>query len=72
MMEYYLESVLLVKAPDYVPIYTEDGYTLKMPAVGYYDLMFSPICYDDPDVLGLACPWDHGNVNGNVTVLDNE
>lgn len=65
-------SGLIEQVPDWAPIYTEDGYTLAMPAVGYYDLMFAPICDDVPNDLGLACPWDHGNVNGNVTILDNE
>lgn len=67
-----MQSTLLTDTPGFVPIYTEDGYTVTMPAVGYYDLMFAPICQDNSSDLGLACVWDHGNVNGNITVLDNE
>lgn len=62
---------LVVQTPDWVPIYTEDGYRVKNPAVGYYDLMFAPICFDNPQgPLGAACIWDHGP--NNITILDNE
>lgn len=62
---------LLVDVPDWVPIYTENGYKVKMPAVGYYDLMFAPVCSNSPQgVLGAACIWDHGPYN--MTILDNE
>lgn len=54
-----------------MPIYTENGHTIEMPAVGYYDVMFAPICYDTPQgVFEEACAWDHGP--NNMTVLDNE
>ncbi|KAJ6647385.1 L-gulonolactone oxidase 5 [Pseudolycoriella hygida] len=70
-IEYLLEMTLLVQVPDFVPIYTSDGYLLQMPAVGYYDLMFAPICFDRPQgLLGAACAWNHGP--NNITILDNE
>lgn len=70
-MEYFLELGLLVDVPDWVPIYTENGYQVKMPAVGFYDRMFAPICYNSPQgPLGTACSWDHGP--NNITILDNE
>lgn len=56
---------------DWVPIYSEDGFVLQNPAVGYYDVMFAPTCTDTAQgVLGTACPWDHGP--NNMTFLDNE
>ncbi|KAJ6638837.1 hypothetical protein Bhyg_11575 [Pseudolycoriella hygida] len=71
ILEYYLELALLIKIPDFVPIYTEDGIKAQNPAVGYYDLMFAPICYDEPQgFLGAACPWS-SHENG-VTFVDNE
>lgn len=71
MLEYYMELTLLTKVPDFVPIYTEDGIFVQNPAVGYYDLMFAPICYDKPQgFLRTACPWSH-NTNG-VTFVDSE
>lgn len=70
MLEYYLELALLIKIPDFVPIYTENGIKVQNPAVGYYDLMFAPICYDEPQgLLGAACPWSHQN---EITFVDNE
>jgi L-gulonolactone oxidase len=42
--ERYSISSLLRKAQLFVPIYTEDGETVKNPAVGYYDVMFAPVC----------------------------
>lgn len=71
VLEFFLEMVLLIPLPDYVPIYaTQDG-IFQNPAVGYYDEMFAPICYDEPQgILGAACVWSHG-VNG-ITILDNE
>lgn len=66
-----VELALVMPIPLWVPIYTEDGITTKNPAVGYYDVMFAPVCYDTPQgLLGEACFWDHGP--NNQTVLDNE
>lgn len=71
MIEYFNQLTLLVQIPDFVPIYTEDGFFVQNPAVGYYDLMFAPICYDEPQgFLKQACPWSHGE-NG-ITFVDNE
>jgi len=71
ILEYYLELALLIKIPDFVPIYTEDGIKAQNPAVGYYDLMFAPICYDEPQgFLGAACPW--ASQENGVTFVDNE
>lgn len=71
IFEYYLELALLIKVPDFVPIFTENGLTVQNPAIGYYDLMFAPICYDKPKgFLATACPWPD-NDNG-VTFVDNE
>lgn len=57
--------------PDWVPIYANKQGSFENPSVGYYDLMFAPICYDDPQgVLGLACVWSHGA--NSITFLDNE
>lgn len=68
---YYLELALVQQVPFWVPIYTENGITIQNPAVGYYDVMFAPVCYDTPQGLdGRACIWDHGP--NNVTILDNE
>lgn len=67
----YTELALLQQVPLWVPIYTEDSYTIKMPAVGYYDVMFAPICHDTPQgIFGEACLWDHGP--NNATIVDNE
>jgi len=58
---------LLTTVPDMQPIYTVDGFTVEMPAVGYYNRMFAPICYDH----GVSqCPWFWGPYN--LTQLDNE
>lgn len=70
-MEYYTQLSLLIQTPMFAPIYTEDEFTVKNPAVGYYDLMFAPICYDDErGPYKAACVWAHGN--NEVTILDNE
>ncbi|XP_037034051.1 L-gulonolactone oxidase-like [Bradysia coprophila] len=70
-IEYFLELALLIPLPDWVPIYATQGGVFQNPAVGYYDEMFAPICYDEPQgILGRACAWSHG-VNG-ITILDNE
>lgn len=71
IIEYFLQLGLLTDTPDWVPIYTEDGERVKNPAVGYYDLMFAPICHSTPQGrLGAACVWDHHP--NNLTILDNE
>ncbi|KAJ6646763.1 L-gulono-1,4-lactone dehydrogenase [Pseudolycoriella hygida] len=71
VVEYFLELALLIPLPDYVPIYATQERVFRNPAVGYYDEMFAPICYDEPQgLLGEACAWSHG-ING-VTILDNE
>lgn len=71
VFSYFTRVALLQQAPLWVPIYTEDGYTTLNPAVGYYDVMFAPICYDNPTgPLGEACIWDHGP--NNITIVDNE
>ncbi|KAJ6643890.1 L-gulonolactone oxidase 5 [Pseudolycoriella hygida] len=70
-VEYYLQLSLLIQTPNFAPIYTEDEFTVKNPAVGYYDLMFAPICYDDErGPLKAACVWAHGD--NAITILDNE
>ncbi|KAG4068841.1 hypothetical protein HA402_004989 [Bradysia odoriphaga] len=70
-IEYFLELALLIPLPDWVPIYATQEGVFQNPAVGYYDEMFAPICYDEPQgILGRACAWSHG-VNA-ITVLDNE
>ncbi len=70
-VEYAMQLTLLIQTPYFVPIYTEDEYTLKNPAIGYYDQMFAPICYDDErGALLSACVWAHGD--NAITILDNE
>lgn len=70
-IEYYLQLTLWTQTPLFVPIYTEDEYTIQNPAVGYYDLMFAPICYnEEKGPLGAACVWAHGD--NALTILDNE
>jgi L-gulonolactone oxidase len=44
IIEEYFIYALLRDTPYFVPIYTEDGETVKNPAVGYYDQMFAPTC----------------------------
>jgi len=44
---------------------------VENPAVGYYDLMFAPICFDEAQgILGAACPWSH--YKSGITFVDNE
>lgn len=70
-MSYYTDLVLQTQVPFWPPIYTENGFTVKMPAVGYYDVMFAPVCYDEQQgILGETCVWDHGP--NSITILDNE
>ncbi|KAJ6635226.1 L-gulonolactone oxidase 5 [Pseudolycoriella hygida] len=70
-ISYFLELALIHQVPGWVPIYTENGFLIKMPAVGYYDVMFAPICHDTPQgFLQETCVWDNGP--NNITILDNE
>lgn len=62
---------LLMPIPDWVPIYATQQGVFQNPAVGYYDEMIAPICYEQPQgALGLACVWAQGT--DSITVLDNE
>lgn len=71
VLEYYTQLSLLIQTPNFAPIYTEDEFTVQNPAVGMYDLMFAPICYDDErGPLQAACVWAHGD--NAITILDNE
>lgn len=71
VIAFFLELVLLMPLPDYVPIYATQEGVFKNPATGYFDEMFAPICYDEPQgIFAAACPWSHG-VNG-VSVIDYE
>ncbi len=66
-----MELALLIKVPDWVPIYATQQGKFENPAVGYYDEMFAPICHDDPQgILGTACVWSHGE--DSITIVDNE
>lgn len=59
------------QTPEAPPIYTEDGTTVKNPAVGFANKMSSPICYNKPkDPLAPACPDSHGG--DSLTTLDTE
>jgi len=67
LVQALLQATLLETVPDFAPIYTENGITVKMPAVGFYHRMFAPICHEH----GFSqCPWFHGPFN--ITQLDNE
>lgn len=71
--EFITESSLWIQTPGSVPIYTEDGVLVQNPAIGDPHLMFSPVCSEDSaGLLGTACFWAHGDLNANITVLDNE
>lgn len=66
-----MELALLTRVPDWVPIYATQEGKFENPAVGYYDEMFAPICYNEPQgILGKACVWSHGS--NSITILDNE
>ena len=72
-IEFLLQLALWTQLPDFVPIYTENGLTVKNPAVGYPHKMFSPICSEtSKGLLGEACVWAHRHINSNITILDNE
>ncbi|XP_037049943.1 L-gulono-1,4-lactone dehydrogenase-like [Bradysia coprophila] len=71
VFEYVMELALLIPVPDFIPIYSTQKGLFKNPSVGYYNEMFTTICYDEPKgTLGSACSWSHG-VN-SVLILDNE
>ena len=63
----YSTFSLYRKLPDVAPIYSEDGYHVQNPAVGYYHRMFAPICNDSG---WFQCPWFHGS--DSFTIGDNE
>lgn len=66
-------ATLWDQVPDMIPIYTEDTIFLKNPAVGFPHLMFGPVCSEeDAGFAGVACFWAHGDINSNITILDNE
>lgn len=68
-----MQLSLVEQTPDFAPIYTEDGILVKNPSIGYCGLMFAPVCTDESNgILGVACPWAHGDINSNITLLDNE
>lgn len=63
----------MIQTPGFVPIYTEDGTTVKNPAVGYPHSMFAVSCSEEnAGLAGEACFWAHGDINANITILDNE
>lgn len=71
VFEYVMELALLIPVPDFIPIYSTQKGHFKNPSVGYYDEMFTTICYDEPKgILGSACSWSHGA--NSVLILDNE
>jgi hypothetical protein len=72
LFEGLTKSSLIEETPGFVPIYTEDGSSVSNPAVGNYDEMFAPTCREDETPDGLECPWAHGKVGSNLTLLDNE
>ncbi|KAJ6635180.1 L-gulonolactone oxidase 2 [Pseudolycoriella hygida] len=56
-----------------LPIYSEDRVFIYNPAVGYPHSMLATICSEKPaGLLGTACFWAHGDLNANMTILDNE
>lgn len=64
---------LTYQLPGIVPIYSEDGITLKNPAVGYPYDMLAPQCNEEnAGIFGNACLWAHGDINANLSGLDNE
>lgn len=71
--EILTESGIWTQTPGVVPIYTEDGFSVKNPAVGYPHQMYSSVCSENSaGLLGTACLWAHGDIHSNITVLDNE
>lgn len=67
------KSSLVLDTPGFVPIYTENGYSVENPAVGYPHSMFSAFCDEnDAGYSGISCFWAHGDINANLTILDNE
>ncbi len=69
--EIMAKSSLLVQTPGFTPIYTEDGISVKNPAVGYPHSMFAASCTEDSvGFAGQSCFWAHGDIDANMTVLD--
>ncbi|KAG4080041.1 hypothetical protein HA402_006353 [Bradysia odoriphaga] len=67
------QSSLVRDTPGFVPIYTENGNTVKNPAVGFPHLMFAASCSEASAGLGgPSCFWAHGDINSNMTILDND
>lgn len=72
-IEILAESSILYQTPGFAPIYTENGITIENPAVGFPHLMLSASCSEeDAGLLGEACLWSHGDINANLSALDNE
>lgn len=72
-MESLVQSSLWKQTTSFVPIYTEDGFSVQNPAIGYAQPMLSTICSENANnIFGEACPWCHGHINANITLLDNE
>ncbi|XP_037041555.1 L-gulono-1,4-lactone dehydrogenase-like isoform X3 [Bradysia coprophila] len=73
VMEFLLASSLWTQTMSYVPIYTEDGVYVQNPAIGFPQSMLSTTCSEDSNrFLGEACPWAHGHINANMTLLDSK
>lgn len=73
IFEIIAESSVTVQTPTIVPIYSEDGITVKNPAVGYAHSMLATVCSEEnAGLLGKACFYAHGELKSNITVLDNE
>lgn len=71
IFEYFMELALLIPVPDFIPIFATQNGLYKNPSVGYYDEMFTTICYEKPKgFLGEACTWGHGS--SSVLILDVE
>lgn len=63
----------LVHTTNIIPIYTEDDIFLENPAVGYPHSMLATFCKEyNAGFSGVSCFWSHGDLNSNMTVLDNE
>ncbi|XP_037029702.1 L-gulonolactone oxidase 5-like isoform X2 [Bradysia coprophila] len=67
------QSSLVRDTPGFVPIYTEDGITVENPAVGFPHSMFAASCSEaNAGLGGPSCFWAHGDINSNITIVDNE
>lgn len=64
---------ILYAVPGSTPTYTEDGITRENPAVGYSNVMLASSCSEeDAGLFGKACLWAHGDLDANMTAMDNE